>query len=395
MTEDIITDLARFRDIPVIARTSTEVYRGKAHDVRAVGEALGVEYVLEGSLQIALHRLRVTAQLINTGTGQHVWSERYDRQVGDFFEVQDEIAQKIAVTLTGWQSPISQQKKAEARRKSPEQLSAYDYWLLGAAEKHKMTPNSVRSARDLFEKGLSLDPDFQPLVRDLAYTYGIERYMGVAKNRDFALKQYDALSARAVELDPQDPLAWQQRAANASMRGDFEAHRKHSEHALSLGPNNADLLVLASIGALAMGQPERGPQLADRALRLNPHHPDWWHTVVAPAYFHGGAFDKAYLHASKSTPDSPLFVAYLAMAAARLGKSTEAQQSASTVLVLDPAWNAEANIEVPPGDHQRRVLESARLATLPPCMKADAAEIRKGWTWAICDVERAKAAEAE
>ena len=111
MTEDIITDLARFRDIPVIARTSSELFRDKAEDVREIGKALNVKYVLEGSLQVAGHSLRVTAQLISTEKGEHVWSERYDCLKAQLFDVRDEISAKIAATLTGWEGQLSEAER--------------------------------------------------------------------------------------------------------------------------------------------------------------------------------------------------------------------------------------------------------------------------------------------
>jgi TolB-like protein/class 3 adenylate cyclase len=139
MTEDIITDLASFRDISVIARSSTEAYRGKPHDVRAIGKELNVKYLLEGSLQVDGYRMRVTAQLINAKDGRHVWSERYDRAAAELLDVQDEITAKIAATLTGWQGQVSEAERALTRRKNRTDLDAYDYWLLGIEAKHRMT----------------------------------------------------------------------------------------------------------------------------------------------------------------------------------------------------------------------------------------------------------------
>jgi len=152
ITEDIITDLARYRDLAVIARTSAQAYRDKTHDVREIGKALGVKYVLEGSLQVDGHRLRVTAQLINADTGAHVWSERYDRPAAELLDVQDEITQKIAVSLTGWQGQVTEAERAIARRKNATNLAAYDYWLLGIEAKHRMTVASQLQAR-LFREG--------------------------------------------------------------------------------------------------------------------------------------------------------------------------------------------------------------------------------------------------
>lgn len=371
MTEDIITDLARYRDIPVIARTSTEAYRGKGEDVRAIGAALKVDYVLEGSLQIDLHRLRVTAQLVEARTGQHVWTERYDRVAGDFFDVQDEITEKIAATLGSWQSPIALQERAVAQRKATDRLTAYDFWLLGTAEKHKMTPLSQKAARALFEKGLLLAPDFEPLVRDLGYTYNIELFLGVAEDPPAARRLLAALAARAIDLDPQDPLAWSLASDSASFENDFDTQRRYVEHALSLGPNNADLLVLSACSAVWIGQAERGPDLADRALLLNPHYPHWWTACLTPAYLYAGQAAKAESFARHLSADAPGDLALQAMIAAELGKSDEAATSAARLLRIDPAWTVEAAFPFPLASDRGRIAASARRAGLRVCMSVD------------------------
>src|SRR5262249_32964991 len=119
MTEDIITDLSHSKSLFVIARNSTEIYKGKAVDIRQGGRDLGVKYVLEGSIQAAGDHMRVTAQLIEADTGSHVWSDRYDRPVDDIFAVQNEVTEKIAATLTGYQGAVAEAERGIAHRKPP------------------------------------------------------------------------------------------------------------------------------------------------------------------------------------------------------------------------------------------------------------------------------------
>jgi TolB-like protein/class 3 adenylate cyclase len=169
ITEDVITDLSRFHELFVIARNSTEVYKGKPVDVREVARDLGVRYVLEGSLQIEGDRVRITAQLIDATTGNHVWADRYDRPLEDVFAVQDEVTQKIASTLAApWGGVLTQAGRESARRKPPQNLQAYDYYLLGIEHKHRFTEEDNKKAHELLAKAIEIDPGF------------VRAYVGVA-----------------------------------------------------------------------------------------------------------------------------------------------------------------------------------------------------------------------
>ena len=159
ITEDIITDLSHSKDLIVIARNSTEVYKGRPIDIRQIGRDLNVKYVLEGSIQSLGERIRVTAQLIEAASGSHVWSERYDRPVGDLFAVQNDVTQRIAATLGGWQGAVAEAERRLLRRKPPANLSAFDTYLLAMeAQAHKVTKEGLIEAEGLLRKALQLDP---------------------------------------------------------------------------------------------------------------------------------------------------------------------------------------------------------------------------------------------
>ncbi len=161
ITEDIITDLSHSKDLLVIAGNSTAVYKGKPIDIRQIGRDLNVKYVLEGSIQSLGERIRVTAQLIEAASGSHVWSERYDRPADDLFAVQNDVTQKIAATLGGWQGAVAEAERTLLRRKPPANLSAFDTYLLagGSAWAHnKVTKESLIEAEVLLRKALQLDP---------------------------------------------------------------------------------------------------------------------------------------------------------------------------------------------------------------------------------------------
>ena len=146
LTKDIITDLSRFRELFVIARNSTEVYKGKPVDVRQVARELGVQYVLEGSLQIDGDQVRITAQLIDGTTGNHVWAERYERPLEEVFAIQDEVTQSIAASLAGMHGIVARAGRDVARRKPPGNLQAYENYLLGIEHKHRFTQEDNQKA---------------------------------------------------------------------------------------------------------------------------------------------------------------------------------------------------------------------------------------------------------
>ncbi|WP_189644284.1 winged helix-turn-helix domain-containing protein [Mesorhizobium sp. M9A.F.Ca.ET.002.03.1.2] len=387
VTEDIITDLAQFRDIPVIARTSTEVYRGKAHDVREIGRALNVKYVLEGSLQVDGHRMRVTAQLINAGTGAHVWSERYDRPAAELLDVQDEITHKIAATLVGWQGQVAEAERAQMRRKNATDLDAYDHWLLGIEAKHRMTPESQVEARAHFEKGLTLAPDFVPILRDIGLTHIVDIDIGSAVDFRTSMDAFRKYSERALRLDPNDATA---HLNMSSVVSDTEQAEHYRERALQLAPNNPDILMQLA-WACGGQQPERAIALVERTLRLNPRYPSWWNFPIAQAYFAARRFDKAYA-AAKQIGESPNQTAFLAMSAAQLGKTQEASEAAANVLRMKPDWTAESMFPYPKFRHETLLPEGAAKAGLPVCMTPGQIASYSGvYRLEECEEERAKA----
>ncbi len=389
LTEDIVTDLARFRDISVIARTSTEVYRSMAHDVREIGKPLNADYVLEGSLQVDGYHLRVTAQLIDSRTGSHVWSERYDRDAAEFFPIQDEITGKIAATLTGWQGQIVEAERALARRKNAADLDASDYWLLGTEVKHKMTPQGQVDARVYFEKGLELDPDFVPLLRDMAITYSIAGDLGSRVDHPALIAQQKVFAEKAYALNPNDASATFQMGVARSNEGDEETAERLREQALRLEPNNADNL-MCLVWGWSGWQTKRAIGLIERAQMLRPRHPTWWNFPITQTYFAARRFDKAYA-SGRQAGESPNQAAYVAMSAAQMRMTKQASSAAAMVLQLNPDWTAESMFPYQAFSDQTLLPESAAKAGLPVCMTTEQlARYSGNYRTASCDAERAR-----
>ncbi|KUM24876.1 hypothetical protein AU467_28865 [Mesorhizobium loti] len=168
ITEDIITDLSQSRALVVIAASSSDPYKATTVDLREVGSKLGVNYVLEGSLQSSNDHIRITAQLIDAGTGEHVWSERYDRSTQDIFAVQNDVTERIAASLTGYESAIAGAQLKLIKRKPPNSLTAYDTYLMGMEVKHRLSKENLIEAERLFNKAIELDPQ---LARAMSVLY--------------------------------------------------------------------------------------------------------------------------------------------------------------------------------------------------------------------------------
>ena len=284
ITEDIITDLARFPDFDVIARNSTAVYAGKPVDVRQVGKDLNVRYVLEGSVQRQGDQIRVTAQLIDAETGAHVWSERWDRPAADVFALQTEIVQQ-AVNRLGGSGVIMEAENRAAQRKRPENLSAYEKYLLGRDSILTPTKERLDEAIALFKQALDEDPTLARAWADLAWAYDQSTGYGA----DYATAHPLALAAarRAVEVDPMDAGAHAVLGNQIADDGDFARGKAELDTALRLNPGSADILALYAGWASTFGDPERGAELADQAIRINPNYPPGMSGVFLHRLLHG------------------------------------------------------------------------------------------------------------
>jgi TolB-like protein len=377
VTEDIVTNLSHSKDLFVVARNSTEVYRGKPADMRNVGHELGVRYVLKGSIQPLGDKIRVTAQLIDTGTGAHVWSNRYDRPLEDIFAIQDEVSEKVAGTLTGWEGAIAEAERAVARRKAPANLQAYDYYLLGIEAKHKETKEDNIRAQELFRNALELDPRFARAHTGLALTYGYEIWLSYTESRVRSLRDWLAAVQKAVALDPYDGEAHMVLGYAYRMLDDYELATHELDRGLELQPNSPDLLMLYVENLPMLGNPQKGLELAERAIRLNPNYPSWYLYGLHRIYYFAGKFEKA-LAAAPQAPalSGPLLAAIYG----QLGRSAEAAEAAANVLKLDPDWSAERDIsDIGAFARQAELdlyLDGIRKAGLPVCASATALKQR-------------------
>jgi TolB-like protein/class 3 adenylate cyclase/tetratricopeptide (TPR) repeat protein len=399
-TEDLISELARSRDLLVIARNSVEAFKGKGTDVRQVGRELGVRYVLEGSLQVEPERVRITAQLIEASTGTHLWSERYDRPAGNLFAIRDEVLNRLVGTLTGFDGPIWAEWREAARRKPPQSLGAWDYYLLANRPYRRHDKEGNAEARQLLEKAIELDPRFARAWAFLADTHFQDAIGGWTGDRVRSWKLHHEAVRRAAELDPVDGYVQLSLGGSHFAKDEVELGRQAWERALALAPNDA--LVNRAIGAqlpIALGveRATQGVELVDRALQqLDPFHPPYHYLSLGIPLYFAGRYDEA-VAALEKVPDPWVEVrVMLALSSAQAGFQDKARRNVEEVLRLEPGFTAEGWVDndfyQPGGSSAELFFEGARKAGLPLCAKAEeAAKFDPRNRLPECEAERAKA----
>lgn len=288
LTEDIITNLSRFRDLLVIARTSTFRFKDRAIDLKDVGKELGAGYIVEGSVRRAGGRVRITAQLIDAATGIHLWAEAYDRDMEDIFAVQDDVTRTIAATLGVKVQDAALQR---ALTKSPAELDAYDCVLRARRYTSMLSAEVHAEARDLLEKAVELDPSNADAQALLANVY-LAEYRFDTNPRPDPVGRALARAQTATRLDPQSAYARCWLAIVHFFRGENDLFEAEAQRALTLNPNDPE--TLADIGHYLafMGEFERGIELSKRAQQLNPLHPGWYYFSFARYHFDRREYDK-------------------------------------------------------------------------------------------------------
>ncbi len=345
LVEDIITDLARRPELFVIAHDSTEVYKGKTVDAKEVGRALGVRYVLEGSVQAEADQVRVTAQLIDVATDAHLWAQQYDRPAADLFAIQDEITARVGGTLGGFEGKLAQGQLGVAKQKPPASLEAYDVYLLGVEQKHKFSKESELAAEKLLRRAVKLDPDFARAWAALGAVYSISATNGFVDDPQAANKAAKECILRALSLDPREPFALANLGVFQALDGDVAATKRTWDDAVASFPGDADALaVVAWSGPPIIGEPERMAELARRAIRLNPYGPSWYCYGLGISEFVGGRYRETIEAMEKAPSDSAETLLYLAMAHAELGDTQQAAKVVQQIRQVSPSFTVEGYI---------------------------------------------------
>ncbi len=369
--EDIITALSRFRQLFVIARNSSFVYKGRAVDLKQVSRDLGVRYVLEGSVRKAAGRIRITAQLVDAPTGIHLWAERFDGGQEDIFDLQDQIATRVVGEI----APKLEKAEIErAKRKPTESLDAYNYFLRGMANVHQWTRVANDEALRLFYKAIELDSDFASAYGMAAWCYIWRKLNGWVIDRTQESSEGARLARRAVELGKDDAVALSRGGhAFAWFLRDLENGAAYLDRALVLNPNLAAAWNLSGWVRAYRGELELSIEHHARAMRLSPLDPILYNMQVGTAFAHflGGRNDEACEWASKALREQPNYPAatrILAAGKALAGRLSEAQEAMAHLRGLDSSLRISNLEEVYPlrrAEDLAKLTEGLRKAGLP------------------------------
>ncbi len=339
IAEDIITALSHYPSLFVIARNSCFTYKGRAVDVKQVGRELGVRYVLEGSVRRAANRIRVTAQLVEAETSNHIWAEHYDRDLTDIFALQDEITEAVTIAIA---PAIADAEQRRAMRRPPESLDAWAAYQRGQWHFSKGTADGNALAQKFFQQAIDLDPSFAGSHTGLAYA--LWRAAGVFGTRSLAEAEElaEALVRRAVALDGNDAEARTCFGKLLMRRGDYAGALAEIESALAMSPNLADAHEALGSVLTRSGHPREGRIALEKGIRLDPRNPNNHLQLLDLTinYYLSREYDAAVEAAKRgirSYPGHSNQYRWLAAALGQTGRIEEAKEVLAKAIAIAPA----------------------------------------------------------
>ena len=322
ITEDIITELSRFRSLFVMARISSLTFKQKPIKVQDIARELGVAYVVEGSVRRAVDRVRITAQLVDADTGNHLWAERYDRDMHDIFAVQDEVARSVASTISG---RVEAAGRDRAVRLSPTALRAYDLVLRAKALTAKYTRTDNEQARACAERAVELDPTSARAHAQLAWNCFFDYVACWTSERVEALAKAYELAKRAVILDETDSFAHTMLATVHVFRKEYDEARSEHEKAIALNPNDPEARRYYGDFLAATGEPDAAIEQIDLGKRLNPFDTRWVPWIRGIACFTAHRYDEAIATLRQARDPINEVRGWLAASYAHAGRLREAR----------------------------------------------------------------------
>ncbi len=351
IAEDIITELARFPDLMVIARNSTFTYKGHAVKVQEIGRELGVRYVLEGSVRKDGQRVRITAQLVDGKTGVHIWAERYDRALTDIFEVQDEITQTVVANVP---ERIATAELDRGKRKLPDDMSAYDYVLRGKQHHHRSTPEDNAEALRLLDAAIELDPEYASAYAWKACILAQAIALGCGGDPQELLARDHEAVLKGLSLDANDIECHRILCEFGMMWSQWDEAQRHHDKAFELNPNDARIIAQRGELLTMLGQAEEGIAWVQKAIRLDPYNAEARAHLLGRAMFAAHRYADAIVAFKRLPAPRPDHFADMAACFAQLEQSEEARVYATKVVTLRPDFSINDYVErrafLQPGD---------------------------------------------
>ncbi len=338
LTEDIITTLSQISSLFVIARNSTFVYKDKPVKVQRVAEDLGVRYVLEGSVQTSGDQVRISAQLIDALTGNHLWAERYDRDFKDIFALQDEITDRIVIAL---RIKLTEGEEARIHRKHTRSVEAWNLLSRGGEHLHRFNRTDNATARQFFEKAIEADRGYALAYALLAWTHWLDAQRGWGENSELSFERASVLAEKAQALDDALPDVYALQGAIHLFRREYDEAIEAGEKAVAYNPNHATNTALLAMILHNAGRPKEAIRNFKTAMRLSPYYPDWFLEELGFTYLDAKQPDEALVAFEKflDRKPSPMLAAQShigrALAYHALGQDDEARAEVAKAVEAD------------------------------------------------------------
>jgi TolB-like protein/Flp pilus assembly protein TadD len=373
VTDQIVTDLARFRALFVLSTESTAKYQEQSADPQRLKRELGVDYLLDGSVRREKDQIRLSTRLVDAASGQIIWSESYGDQLfpSNVFGIQEDVSQQVSAIIASNYGMIAEAGLTGAQRHPPNSFAAYDCVLRYYHYQRSFDPQEHARVRVCLERAVEIDPDYSDAWAVLANVYAQEHRFGFNLRPELYDSYERSLSAayRAVEIEPRNPTA-QLMLANALFdRHNLAGFRAAGERAISLNPNDPDLIVHYGTRLVYMGEWERGLALVTKALALNPEHPQWYLDPIIYHHYQTRDYERALTEAqSQGVSGDIWWLLFRAMILGQLGRSEEAQPLVEAALRLKPdvrerLWDM-ARIWNVPDPHIEHIADGLRKAGL-------------------------------
>ena len=342
LTEDLITDLSQIQGLDVVARNSIFAYKESGEHEQIIGRDLGVRYILKGAVQRSLNRLRLNVQLIRVMDSHTLWAQRYDRRLGDIFDIQDELAARI---VSAMQVELAPADRRRLDRNYIASIESYDEFLKGLDYYGRRSPDDGLLAKAHYRKAIELDPGFARPYAGLALTYTRELTEGWGTSVDESLEQAYDLAQKTLQLDPSIPQLYFAMSQVKLFQRDHRAAIAHIEKAITLNSSYADGYALMAWILHFSGQPQEGLGFMQRAMRLNPRTPAIYLLVLGSIHYALGNPSQAVELLQTGAEISPAFQrlrVWLAAAYAAAGEPERAAWEIDELLAINPSFTLKS-----------------------------------------------------